>query len=220
MESHCTNDMHPISILVVICWIITLAFGVRMVIAPGSERIRKQIRRHRLLHGVWGLLAVSTFVIFYYLPFYGAPDWIDRRTQRKVVAERIQSAGGWTALKKDCESLRMTHQNGFRWFGRRTPDGYQFRDGTEDPPDAPPAIAALKPQELGGGTIKEGPEAFVVKIKIFGLHSTGGHSTPYYGLEIVLGEGAKDYRPKPRGGVSGNRSSTYRKIADNIYEVY
>ena len=213
--------MHPILILVVICWIISLTFGVRIVIALFSERIGRQIRAHRILHGIWGLFAVSTFIIFYYLPSHGTPNWIERRTQRQIVAERIQSAGGWTALKKDCERLGENDKRGFRWTGRHTPDGFQFRDGTENPPDVPPVIAALKPQEVEFRTVEKATAIHVVKIKIFRLHSTGGHSTPYYAIEVAFGEDAKNYRPKPSGlGASGNQSSTYRKIVDHIYEIY
>jgi hypothetical protein len=33
------------------------------------------------------------------------PRWYERRTQRQKVVERVQSAGGWAALQKDCDAL-------------------------------------------------------------------------------------------------------------------
>ena len=64
------------------------------------------------------------------------------------------------------------------------------------------------------------PQVPIVRIKIFGLHSTGGHLTPYFGLEVVSGPGAKSYKPRPgRGGLSGN-GFRYRPVTDQIYEVY
>jgi hypothetical protein len=54
------------------------------------------------------------------------------------------------------------------------------------------------------------------------MHSTGGHSTPYFGLEIVCSTNAAEYPPKSgnSGDVSGNRHSTYNKVADGIFEIY
>jgi hypothetical protein len=61
----------------------------------------------------------------------------------------------------------------------------------------------------------------VVRIKVFGMHSTGGHSTPYFGLEVMSGPDAESYRPRPsRGGVSGNGYRSFSAVTDRIYEIY
>jgi hypothetical protein len=60
-----------------------------------------------------------------------------------------------------------------------------------------------------------------VHIKVFGMHSSGGHSTPYFGLEVVTGPGAETYRPGPsHGGVSGNGYRSFKAVTDRIYEIY
>jgi hypothetical protein len=68
---------------------------------------------------------------------------------------------------------------------------------------------------------KQEPQVAVVRIKFFGMHSTGGHSTPYFGLEVVSGPGAETYKPTPSlGGASGNGYRRYRAVTDRIYEIY
>ena len=60
----------------------------------------------------------------------------------------------------------------------------------------------------------------VVHIKIFGLHATGGHATPYFGLDVVSGTNGDAYKPAPSTAASGNCHDTYRKVTDKIYEVF
>ena len=68
---------------------------------------------------------------------------------------------------------------------------------------------------------KDEPQIPVVRIKVFGIHSTGGHSIPYFGLEVVCGTNAASYRPQPaHGGVSGNHYDSYKRVTDTIYEIY
>jgi hypothetical protein len=60
-------------------------------------------------------------------------------------------------------------------------------------------------------------------MKIFGGHSTGGHSTPYFGLEVLTTSKSTAYRPGVgywNGGVIGNYHSTYNEVAEGIYEIY
>jgi hypothetical protein len=161
---------------------------------------------------------VGLFVIYFlwaYLPVAKPPNWIERRTQRQELIERVQSAGGWTALQQDCDTLVEHNREGaFFWF-------------RGDTNALPPTIAALKPLEVRyyspaalRGSSDE-TKVSVVHIKIFGLHSTGGHSTPYFGLEVVSGTNADSYFPHPgSGGVSGNHYDTYRKVTNRIYEIY
>ena len=158
------------------------------------------------------------FVLYFILPsllMSWPPDWLERRTQRQKVIERVQAAGGWAALQKECDALVEQYRDtAFMWHRGETNA-------------LPPALAALKPWEVRfySPTVlrdfKDEPQVAVVRIKIFGMHSTGGHSTPYFGLEIVSGAGAESYRPRPsRGGVSGNGYRSYTTVTDRIYEIY
>ncbi|MFM2296092.1 MAG: hypothetical protein RLZZ350_2505 [Verrucomicrobiota bacterium] len=104
-------------------------------------------------------------------------------------------------------------------------DGFVSR--YRDTNGLPPALAALKPWKvdylppkfLKGQ--KDTPPVSVVHIKVFGIHSTGGHSTPYYGLAVVPIAEVENFHPQPpHDGASGNHYDTYTPITNGIYEVY
>jgi len=168
------------------------------------------------------LLGVVVFIYFVprllnSFPSGLPPDWIERRSQRRLVLERIQSIGGWDALKRDCALLVEQHKNeNFYWSRSSSTNAL------------PAAIAALKPMEVRfyppgvfGGSNQD-TLVPVVRIRIFGLHATGGNSTPYLGLEVVCSTNTGAYEPKRgnSGGASGNRYSTFRRVAENVFEIY
>jgi hypothetical protein len=64
------------------------------------------------------------------------------------------------------------------------------------------------------------PQIPIVQIKIFGMHSTGGHSTPYLGLEVVATPSKEDYTPNASRGVRGSAHSDYRKVSEGVYEIF
>jgi len=143
----------------------------------------------------------------------------EREVQRARVNSRIAQAGGWEALRRDCVSL-------MEQFG----DSYHVWNG-RDTNGLPATVAALKPmsvqyyptkflRELKEGRFTDPPNVQLVRIRLFGMHSTGVHSTPYFGLEIVGGPGSKDYAPSPHDAVSGNRHMSFSKVAEGIYEIY
>ena len=69
--------------------------------------------------------------------------------------------------------------------------------------------------------VKDDPQIPVVRIKVFGIHSTGGHSIPYFGLDVVCSTNAASYQPRPsHGGASGNNYDGYRQVTETIYERY
>ena len=98
---------------------------------------------------------------------------------------------------------------------------------TGGPKTLPSALAALKPQEVRFDSprvlrdFKDKPQVAVVRIKIFGLASTGGRGIPCFGFQVVSGAGAETYRPSPSGGgAPGNAYTSYRPVTDRIYEIY
>jgi hypothetical protein len=97
---------------------------------------------------------------------------------------------------------------GFEWFYK--PDSV-----------LPPAIAALKPMQVQfyppQPLSKDEGKLKVVHIRVFGMHRTGGHDTPFYGLDVACEPEPKDYQPQSSHTVSGNSHFNYRKIADEIY---
>ncbi len=206
-----------------------LMFLVRILLGPFSPKIHAQMRRHPILHVIWGLFSVVSFYFFFVLLPAGPPAWWDRREQRKTVSERVQTAGGWSAVRQGCELLTMNKPEPFYWQPPVTGAWVYPNPQTEpkkyyvtniDYGPLPPAVAALKPREIRFYPGKQ--DVAVMHIRLFGMHSTGGYSTPYFGLEVVCGTGAERYRPKQgkSGGVSGNSHSTYKKVAEGVYEIY
>jgi hypothetical protein len=150
----------------------------------------------------FGCLVVFIVVLLYFqfptiiaLVNAWPPAFIERRTQREQVLERIQSAGGWQALQRDCATI--VEQNRGTYF-------VWFRGHTNA---LPPSIAALKPREVRFSDSQ--PE--IVEIKVFGYRSTDGHQPPYFGLRVVSGAGADSYKPK---------DMRYEFVTNNIYEIY
>ena len=164
--------------------------------------------------GRLGLALLIMYVLVEVFVFHWPPASIVRRDQRKMVMERVQASGGWTALQEACDGLVETNrESGLQWY-----HGHDMNA-------LPPAIEALKPKEvwfdppsLEGGSNWEN-EPFVVDIKIFGLHATGGDAYPYFGLEFVSGTNANRYTPHLVEAASGNSYDSYRKITNRIYEI-
>jgi len=140
-------------------------------------------------------------------------DKADRINQHKTVVARIQAAGGWAAVQRECDALAQRNRDDqFMWFG---PNG--------DTNALPPAIAALQPKEvvccspsdLGSLYLKR--SFSVVRIKMFGEYGTGRREIPSFWLEVVSGTNADGYTPH---GVYGVRYANYEKVTNWIYEVY
>jgi hypothetical protein len=130
---------------------------------------------------------------------------LERRAQQQKVIERVQLAGGWDAIRRGCVSLAEQNTNGFysHWH---------------DTNGLPTAIVELNPM-----MVEYYPVYSCVRIRIFGIHSTGGHSTPYFGLEVDTSTnsiGNNHGTGYDNGGVIGNRHSTNNQVAEGIYEIY
>ncbi len=206
-----------LTMLFIVCRIAALTFIVRLVCAPFSPKVSDEMRRHPIAHWIWGGFAFVGVLLFLGIlnPAAWPPPSVERRGQRQKVLERVQSAGGWAGVQKDCDTLVEQHRDSVFFWHRG------------DTNALPPTLAALQPWSVQFYSpaalrdFKDEPQVAVVRIKIFGMHSTGGHSTPYFGLEVVSGAGAETYRPRPsRGGVSGNGYRSYSPVTDRIYEIY
>jgi hypothetical protein len=199
------------------CPVAALLLVIRLVIAAFSPQVSGQIRKQPVMHAVWGCFAFVGILVFLGIlnPAMWPPRSMERREQRDKVAGWIQASGGWAALQKDCDTLVAQNPDGaFIWY----------RGNTNA---LPPTIAALHPWSViyyspaEVRNYKDEPQIPIVRIKVFGLHATGGHSTPYYGLEVVCAANAEHYHPQPaQGGVPGNHYDSYRRVTDTIYEIY
>jgi hypothetical protein len=149
------------------------------------------------------VIFVAPFLFSRFLTWW-PPLSIERRTQRGELAERVHSAGGWDAVRRDCISFAEQHTNGFLSHWRDT--------------NLPPAILALWPL-----TVEYQPQYGCVCMRIFGAHSTPAHSTPYFGLEVETSTNSADYKHGTgydNGNVIGNHHSVAEQIAEGIYELY
>jgi hypothetical protein len=204
-------------LLSTVCSIAALTFLVRLVCALFSANIARQMRAHPVFHWIWGGLALVGALLFLSLSNAGwwPPPSLERRAQRQEVMNRVERAGGWATIQQECDELVAQHQE----------DGFLWNRGTTN--TLPPGLAVLNPwnvEFLPPAWLRkrpDEPQVAVVRIKIFGIHSSGGHSQPYFGVEVVSGEGAETYKPSPsRGGASGNRYRNYTAVTDRIYEIY
>jgi len=158
--------------------------------------------------GVLLWVGITLFALFFLLPqlfLAWPPQLLERRAQRGKVREWVKMAVGWDAIRRDCVSWAEQHTNGFssHWH---------------DTNGLPPTVGILKPL-----LVLYEPTHGRVSMKIFGGHSTGGHSTPYFGLEVLTTSKSEAYRPGVGywgGDAIGNYHSTYKEIAEGIYEIY
>ena len=142
-------------------------------------------------------IAVGLFGLFFVLPalqMWWPPASVERLTQRRRLTERVQLAGGWDAIRRDCVALTEQHTNGFIFPGKHDTN-------------LPPAIVALKPLLVGYD-----PVSGRVSMRIL----TGG---PYLGLEVVT----KTVGHGPLQGIQwwcDRNHCTFREVAEGIYEIY
>jgi hypothetical protein len=169
------------------------------------------------------------FAVYLILPIVTGPNRgpsfeTQRKWQRKTVEERVQSAGGWAAVRRDCETLVANSPHSyFFWFPPRTnahvteySNSVPFRSYVTniDYGHLPTALATLQPREIESDTITNGPA--IVRIKLFGMRRTGMRDIPYYGLWVVCGGSSHDYVPRLTGGPG----RAIKKVADGIFEVH
>lgn len=183
-------------------------FIVRLVVALFSSKVSEQMRRHPVIHAIWGCFAFGGGLIVLSLlnPEMWPPVSVERREQRAKVMERVQAAGGWDAIRRDCVRFAEQNTNGFHSLGFRDTNGL------------PAALVALKPME-----VEYQPQFGCVCIRIFGMHSTGGHSRPYFGLEVDTSTNSVSCNHGAgygNGGVIGNRHTVAEQVAEGIYELY
>ena len=136
-------------------------------------------------------------------------------------------------MKRGCDTLADAYKD----------DPYGFRSFSHDT-NLPPAIAALRPKlvefyprstlrgfsfaQIGWINLRELPAQaarlfgtnLVVRIAIFGAHSTGGHGQPELGLDVLCEPGITNYSPARLRSTTPETYWNYRKITDDIYEFY
>ncbi len=153
----------------------------------------------------WVVIIFVLFLLFNCITFW-PPHWLERMQQRKIVMQRVQAAGGWETIRKDCESIVAANAtNGFGWF----------RDLKDEPP-LPKFLAILNPQQVVLWPEANGMQS--IRVQIFGGHSTSGRGQDFYILKFVC-----PFPPNVRSSFKFDPEAKVqygdRKIVDNVYEV-
>jgi hypothetical protein len=206
------------SVLYILIYVISplaaLLLTARFLASFVSDKVVAQMKAYPLRHHA--LAAVGLFGIFICMGGMSRiswpPRWYERRSQRLELLRRVESVGGWKAVRLGCESLIADHPKNFEWS--------DFDGGP-----LPPTLAALRPQLIqvfSATTMSQLnglPNVTIVEIAIFGRHRVRGRQTPCLGLEISCGAGAEKYSPRPGGELSGRRDLSTRKVAEYIFEI-
>ena len=139
------------------------------------------------------------------------PAWVERLSQRKELQVRVQSVGGWTPIVQACAQVSREHQSDgyFYWWSPR---------GTNNPAPLPPALAGLKPRLVELWSHPKGPVS--IRIQVFGMHSTGGHSEPYFALEVLCGETPPGFDPTALVSPDSQLRVHAGPVAGKVFEVY
>ena len=197
--------------------VIGLLFLVRCLCAPFSSQIRRQMSRHRALHLIWaGFGLFTAFGLLDLVHSMAWPyTWLERRAQRERVAERVQSAGGWDSLRRNCLTLAERYKSDPMVWNR-----YPVFSNT-----LPAAVAALNPKRVEYypprfGSDFNDSDFPIIRITVFGAHSTGGRDIPWFGLDVVCQRSSVDYQPHRKRSDRPLRYWRYRKVADDVYEYF
>jgi hypothetical protein len=157
--------------------------------------------------GYCGFAAVLLWLFFRPRSPHHLSFEVQRASQRKLSEERVQGVGGWAVLAADCRKLVAdAHTDYFQWF--------PFPDSSENRGKLPGSIASLEPREIMFEVCTNAPA--VVRIKLFGMHRTGGSDVPYYGLWVVCGRAPPGYVPP----ITEGPARKVARITNEIFEAH
>lgn len=157
-------------------------------------------------------ITILVVVIVYCLKAYWPIDYVERKRQRSEVVSKI---GTGESLRKACMSLCEISE-GFVWHKGVHYEGFNI--------ELPEAIMVLDPLEIirvmgdSANAADKYQKMSYVRIQLHGAHSTGGNSTPYYGLVIPCDSGPAITQKQ----ISGLRYFDGRAylLKEGIYEFY
>ncbi len=181
---------------------LTILLGVLLIVRLASGK------RSPALHLLLGVACVLLVMPYLNINYYGPPFWMERREQRQQVLHRVESLGGWSALRTACTAL--VEQT------KAEPDGYFYwRRGATNA--LPPAISALQPKLVEVARDRDATP--VVFIQFYGGWATGARHTPSYSLHVRCGPTPQGFQPEilHRGNTVIGRS---RLLSDSVFEIY
>jgi len=161
----------------------------------------KQITKRPIYYYGWVVLIPLAIILFFVID----PVPLKFRQERQIAFKRVQAAGGWEAIKKDCCLLTNQPDGYFVWFMR---PNYT---------NLPPAIAALKPIEVRC-FVDEKLHVPIVRIHVLGISDTD-RTEPYFGFWIVCAPTPDDYKPKFDFGARSFQGKSLL-ITNSVFEIY
>jgi hypothetical protein len=182
-----------------------LSKRVSTSLANGEDKILEVGGKILFYACKWVAIIFVLFWLFNYIMFW-PPHWLERMQQRKIVMQRVQAAGGWETIRKDCKKIVVANAtNGFEWY-----------KGLKDEPPLPKSLAALNPRQVNLWPEANGMQS--IRIQIFGGHATGGRGQDFFILKVLCPL-PPNVRSSFKSGSESKAESGDRKIVDNIFEI-
>ncbi len=182
---------------------LALLFLYRAIGAIFSLRLRNRMRDNPFAH----FLMFCAIPVAVGLVLLIHPGWLKRYEERRQVLKKVEQAGGWDALRRDCLVIASQATN----FERGDMGWLKYM--TNFPP-LPSAVSTLDPLRF---TCTYDGAGSVVRFHVLGHYSTDG-AWPEYWLWFYCGEGTESYVPKVNFG-GGRFGVTVRMITNGIFEV-
>ena len=154
---------------------------------------------------LWHLLVAACLVAMGAI-FIGESSSSRLKNERRVTEERVQAAGGWQVVQRECESLltnaalQSYREKGTYWVPHAG--------------ELPAGLESLQPRTVRFQVATSHPA--VLELKLFGSGKTDW--TPYFGLWIACGAGRTNYIPD--GEAEGDHPYFDERVSDGVFEVY
>ena len=196
-----------------------VVFIARVLGCAVSPEVADSVRRQPWLHVLWAVLAAAVLA---QLAPAGAltPNWVRQIQQRREILQRVESAGGWDAIRVASTALvsnylssgdlaRSTNRNMIYMIWRS--GSSSFTNFTSGP--IPVVLQRLKPIQFWLDQPLTNSTTTVVHLSIMTNQRSGpGLPKPYLALEVPVGPEASTYRPWS--------PSLIKPLAEGVYEVY
>ncbi len=194
--------------LVLVVWLIhVLARRISKRIGENVHDPTLEPNRQPLIRPGFVLTLVCIFLglpLLWSISLWWPPQWIERREQRNRVALRIVEAGGFSNLVQACAAFASTNQSSTYLVS-------SFHTNVVYPRE----MLVMKPRQI---RCEQWKGIAVVKLQLFGMHSSGGRDTPFYSLIVVTEKTPGDVTDTLEHDLGGRMS--IRKLAEGVFEVY
>ncbi len=206
-----------LAMLFIVCPFAALTFIVRLVCALFSPKVSDEMRRHPVIHWIWGGFAfLGVLLVLGVLnPMWWPPPSVERRGQRQKVVERVRQRAGGQRFRGTAtpwsHSIATAHSTGI--VTTRTPCHQHSRRSSRG------RCASTRRPCCEISKMSHRLQLFASRFSACILPAD--ILRPILGWRLCQ---ARERRPTDRdpsrGGVSGNGYRSYTPVTDRIYEIY